>query len=453
MINLLLILISFTNAIDLKNYRQDDVEAVRKLELSKNKLFQINPIKESSYKKYLKDIDNRIDDTFIIDPLIYDRVAFWYKIYTRYTSNHSLFHDKKNLSIVYDYLDFQKLDDSTDNDHLKFSLQHKLVAQRTKSFRKKLKQLKKKDAFDPVSRSIVQALNRVDIEIPPFGKERDQLFERLSKNLRAQTGQRDKIISGLNKLEIYHTTIEKYFEHFGLPIELLAIPFLESSFNVYARSKVNAVGAWQFMPWIGKHFMRTDPYRDHRKSALVATVSALHLLAQNKKILKRWDLAVSAYNNGTGLLLKGIRKLKRKGIKDPTLIDIIKNFKNDSFGFASRNFYSSFLALVHALAYKDLIYNHEIKPSKNIDIYLAKCRVSPNFFFKQLKSQSPNIVYMNSHFTKKYRHLPYKVGTVFISDIELNEGKYYKISIEQMRRNYPKNWRKRFLKNQSCSTK
>lgn len=439
-------------AIDLNNYRQNDRTSIKKLKLKKN-LYTIREIKLNHHLAFLQDKDNRINDDFYIDPLILDRVTFWYTIYTQFTSNHSVFHDKKNLSIVYDYLDFKELERQTNNNHLKFSIQHKEVAKRVKGFRKKMIALGLKDYDDKVSKSILTALKRAGVKIPKKSFLRKQFFYTLSKNLRAQTGQKDKIKTGLNKLEKYHTTIESYFTEFQMPIELLAIPFLESSFNVYARSKVNAVGAWQFMPWIGKHFMRTDRYREHRKSALISTVSALHLLAQNKKILKRWDLAVSAYNNGTGLLLRGIRKLRKKGISNPTLIDIIKHFKNDSFGFASRNFYSSYLALVYALAYKDIIYNHEIKPSKYIDLYVAKCRIQPKAFFQSLKIRSPYIREINSHFPKRYNHLPYKVGTIFASDIELNEGKYIKVSTKKMRRNYPVNWRKRFIKNQRCSIK
>ncbi len=449
---LLSILFFQIHAIDLNNYRQDDITSIKQIKIS-NKKFDIKPIINNEHLIFLQDKQNRVNDDFFIDPLIIDRVIFWYTIYTQYTSNHSVFHDKKNLAIVYDYLDFTNLDRQTNNYHLKFSLQHKAVAKRVKSFRKKLKALGEKNLNDNVSQSILSALKRANVDIPTLSWKRKQFFNNLSKNLRAQTGQKDKIKKGLNKLEIYHTTIESYFEEFKMPIELLAVPFLESSFNIYARSKVNAVGAWQFMPRIGKHFMRTDRYRDHRKSALISSVSALHLLAQNKKILKRWDLAVSAYNNGTGLLLRGIRKLKKKGINNPTLIDIIKHFRNNSFGFASRNFYSSYLALVYALAYKDIIYDHEIKPSKYINLYVAKCRIQPRYFFNTLKKQSPHIKEMNSHFPKKYHHLPYKIGTIFASDVELNEGKYVKVSVNQMRRNYPVNWRKRFIKNQRCSIK
>lgn len=42
------------------------------------------------------------------------------------------------------------------------------------------------------------------------------------------------------------------FRDEGLPVELTRLPFVESSFNLFARSKVGASGIWQFMKSTGR---------------------------------------------------------------------------------------------------------------------------------------------------------------------------------------------------------
>ena len=41
--------------------------------------------------------------------------------------------------------------------------------------------------------------------------------------------------------------MEEIFRQRQLPIELTRLPFVESSFNLNARSRVGASGIWQFM--------------------------------------------------------------------------------------------------------------------------------------------------------------------------------------------------------------
>ena len=51
------------------------------------------------------------------------------------------------------------------------------------------------------------------------------------------------------------------------------------------------------------------------------------------------DLAVNAYNSGTGLLRKGVKKLRKRGFKNPRVEHLIKHFKSRNWGFAAKNFY------------------------------------------------------------------------------------------------------------------
>ena len=52
--------------------------------------------------KVLSDPDGRIHKQFKIPPAFKDRVIFWAQIYTQFTNEQVLIHDRENLSIVYD---------------------------------------------------------------------------------------------------------------------------------------------------------------------------------------------------------------------------------------------------------------------------------------------------------------------------------------------------------------
>jgi membrane-bound lytic murein transglycosylase D len=124
-----------------------------------------------------------------------------------------------------------------------------------------------------------------------------------------------------------------------LPRELVVLPHVESSFNPSAYSKVAAAGMWQFMPATARQYMRVDQVVDERMDPFIATEGAAKLLKANYKSTGTWPLALTSYNHGAGGMRRAAAAL---GTKD---IDVIvQKYKGESFGFASRNFYASFLA-------------------------------------------------------------------------------------------------------------
>tara|TARA_R110001592_G_scaffold97389_3_gene278946 strand:- start:2073 stop:3734 length:1662 start_codon:yes stop_codon:yes gene_type:complete len=98
---------------------------------------------------------------------------------------------------------------------------------------------------------------------------------------------------------------------------------------------------WQFMRATGQRFMRIDHIVDERMDPYTATYAAMSLLEYNYRILGTWPLALTAYNHGTGGMSRAVRDTGSNKIDD-----IIANYKGPSFGFASRNFYPQFLAVL-----------------------------------------------------------------------------------------------------------
>jgi membrane-bound lytic murein transglycosylase D len=93
------------------------------------------------------------------------------------------------------------------------------------------------------------------------------------------------------------------------------------------------------MPSTGKQYLRIDRAVDERYDPWKSSEAAAKLLRANYKVTGAWPLAVTAYNHGAGGMMKAAKQL---GTKDISVI--IDRYQSPSFGFASRNFYTEFLA-------------------------------------------------------------------------------------------------------------
>ena len=159
-------------------------------------------------------------------------------------------------------------------------------------------------------------------------------------------------MKGLVAAESFFPKMEDLFRKLGAPVKLTRLSLVESSFNLHATSRVGAAGVWQFMPKTGASFMMIDPRLDidERLSPLKSTVAAAKLLKQNKRYFGNWPLAVTAYNHG----LRGL-SAHRKSERSQFLSLFYPAIKA-ALGWAGRNYYAEFLAVLHAEAYRKLYY-------------------------------------------------------------------------------------------------
>jgi membrane-bound lytic murein transglycosylase D len=171
-------------------------------------------------------------------------------------------------------------------------------------------------------------------------------YAQAAQNLRVQQGLRERFREGLLRSRYYRPTMERIFRDAGLPVELVTLAEVESGFYPGARSSAGAVGIWQFTRSTGKQYMRINSRYDERLNPVRETEAAAQLLRYNYDVLGDWPLAITAYNYGTAGMARAAERY------DNNYSRIFKDFDGPHFGFASKNYYSEFLAAVQ-------IYRHE----------------------------------------------------------------------------------------------
>ena len=263
-------------------------------------------------------------DPFPIYASIQPNVEFWKKIYSEYSSDQGVLHDKRNLDIIYGVITLENPD----------------LPGGRKINRNRIKKAKNR------YKSILAKLMRGE---PPAGVEEQHVADLLGPdakradyrgamyNIRCQVGQKDRFRQGVIRSGAYIEEIRQIFRESGLPEDLSYLPHVESSFNPKAYSKFGATGVWQFTRSTGRRYMTIGYTVDERRDPIISSQAAAKLLKTNYKKLQNWPMAITAYNHGiTGML----RARRKKGSYEA----IFKGYRSRLFKFASRNFYSEFLA-------------------------------------------------------------------------------------------------------------
>lgn len=261
---------------------------------------------------------------FPVEGTVKTRVDFWKKVYTEINSNRGFIHDAKDLSFIYKKIDLPS------------------------GRRARIRMVKReKQKIVNVLRSILKKkfknLNDEEMRILSLTEDKsEEKIKSMIKWVRLQRGLKDNYYKGLIRSYKYMDYIKETFEKYNLPPELVYLPHVESSFNYKAYSKVGAAGIWQFMRATGKRFgLRVSYIIDDRRDPLKATVAAAKLLKANYEKLQSWPLALTAYNHGARSMERAVNKLGTKNIA--TIID---QYDGRRFGFASKNFYATFMATV-----------------------------------------------------------------------------------------------------------
>jgi membrane-bound lytic murein transglycosylase D len=218
----------------------------------------------------------------------------------------------------------------------------------------------------------------------------------VEKRVRGQAGMRDALEDALFISGRYLPRMEKVFEDFGLPREIAYLPFVESGFNKKAVSKVGASGIWQFMPYTGKLYLRVDDAVDERNDPMRAAEAAARLMRQNYNMLEAWPLAMTAYNHGPMGVARAVREVGSRN-----LADIIDRYEGKTFGFASQNFYASFMGALHVAKHSD-IYLGAIPRARKLefDQFIMPDYMEYSTFLERMGIEEPTFRELNMALTK-----------------------------------------------------
>ncbi|MCP4670543.1 MAG: transglycosylase SLT domain-containing protein [Desulfobacula sp.] len=265
-----------------------------------------------------------LDLDFPLYPSIKPNVVFWVDIFTKFSKSQGVIHDSRNLGIIYEII---KLDSS--NTLRARKKNRKIIKQVVKKYKAVLLKLSRNQ----------QPVSKLEKKVAAFFGPNTTLkdFKNAAYNIRCQTGLKQEFKKGLQRSGAVIDEFKRIFRSHGLPVDLIYLPCVESSYNFKAYSKFGAAGIWQFTHSTGRQYMKIEYAVDERRDPYISTNAAARLLKKNYAQLKEWPMAITAYNHG----LAGMRRAKKsKGSYER----IVKYYRSRSFKFASRNFYSEFLA-------------------------------------------------------------------------------------------------------------
>ncbi|MBI3019095.1 MAG: transglycosylase SLT domain-containing protein [Deltaproteobacteria bacterium] len=290
------------------------------------------PITPPDFRKQ-KALGYEPDVTFRVPPGLKDKVDFWKLIYHYYSVDQYVLHDS-DYNLIYKVVDVSDIH----RKNISYRAQRRLLAQRLGAHKRELRVLLTSvhqkqahpDSMTAEERKIFDLFRHVDTS---------KKFWNARYNIRSQLGQKERFQQGIIWAGRYLPMMENIFQEEGVPIELTRLPFVESSFNIKARSKVGASGVWQFIRSTGRRYLSINAAVDERNDPIEATRAAAKLLKANYGYLGHWPLAVTAYNHGAAGMQRAVRKV---GTKD--MVAIIDRYRSRTFGFASKNFYAEFLA-------------------------------------------------------------------------------------------------------------
>lgn len=261
------------------------------------------------------------------------RTAFWKMIYSEYDRRHVVLHDRWNLAIIYKVLEFDRIAEESESDAREQRNKIKEEVSRIQNALADFASLGIEAAgVSATHREVYEALRRAGVTMTPD-------FLRLAASqVRDQRGVKDKFEAGVIRSGLYLPYLQQILRDKALPEELAYLPHVESSFDYAAYSKAGAAGIWQFMRGTARGLLKMNAVLDERRDPLRSTAAAASVLATNLRLLGSWPLAITAYNHGANGMLRA------KAAHGDDYLSILEKYDGKFFGFASRNFYSEFLA-------------------------------------------------------------------------------------------------------------
>jgi hypothetical protein len=275
------------------------------------------------------DVSHALNPHFPKPVALAPNVAFWKQVYTEHGVGDFVLHDRDNLGVLYGVVRVaEKMNQARAEQLAKPEIER--ARDKYRNILLRLAEGATPEELGPEGRAVATMWGC------PCAPDN---LRRVAENIRVQQGLREKVDEGLRRARGLLPKIVSILQRHEVPIELAALPLVESTYNAAAYSKAGAAGLWQFIRSTGKQYSLVTRRRDHRRDPVRATEAAARLLRNNYEALGSWPLAIVAYNHGHAGVQAASSAVGSKAIED-----IIARYDGPRFGFASRNFYAEFLA-------------------------------------------------------------------------------------------------------------
>jgi membrane-bound lytic murein transglycosylase D len=121
---------------------------------------------------------------------------------------------------------------------------------------------------------------------------------------------KDDFDAAMERGRTYSDMIIQKLDDNDMPRELVYLPMIESEYKTKARSRVSAVGLWQFMAGTARTFgLSVGRHTDERTSPSKSTDAALKYLSELHDRFGSWYLAAAAYNSGPGTVSRALKRV------------------------------------------------------------------------------------------------------------------------------------------------
>ena len=294
---------------------------------------------------------------FPVPDVLVPNVQFWHDVFSRYESTQTVIHDDQHLDIVFSVVDVGDLVRDGASAVTIERTRERRVRDELRKYQEALLHLA--GAGPEVDEATVERVRGMYAGRAPLTND----YRMAALRVRGQGGLRDRFEEAIQVSGMFMEGIEQILAEHGVPDAVKALPFVESMFNYRARSSAGASGVWQFTASTGRSYLQMDSAVDARSDVLLAAGGAARMLANHYERVESWPVALTGYNHGIAGMQRAVRQV---GTTDIGVIS--QRYRSPSFRFASRNFYSEFVAAVMVFADREQLFpGVEPLPARRFD--------------------------------------------------------------------------------------
>ena len=270
------------------------------------------------------------------------RVDFWIDVYGRWRTNDAILHDAQRPHRVYKIIKGKACGTKGNTQFIK---------EQKRQIRLRLERIA---ILIEQNKTITQAKDKHYLNM--FPERSPAVLRRATRNLRCQSGNKDGFRNALRRFGTYGPIVRRVLKDAGLHQDIQYLPFVESSYNPEAYSRVGAAGMWQIMPRTARELgLELNATMDERLDPEAASWAAARYLKNSQKNLtvaarsKKANVSdseltpfvITSYNYGVNGMRRAIKKL------GPDFLTVLNRYRTKKFRVAVKNFYAGFLAARH----------------------------------------------------------------------------------------------------------